>query len=388
MYKKIFINIFFEKKRILIAFVAIFTLLLLYAGVQLIFLGQQSAQVAIPDFQITGRIGDDGVFYYRMYNDMDGLSADIKKLVGNDMRIYGVTARNLLTMEDAKTFQKIYYLVYGVEDSFLDNELGNCLKAGRLPEPGKKEALIGSYAARHFKVNVGDKLNVGVTLNKEVKDSDSMQYTVSGILNDNVEYFKGGIFISRETFGKSTNIEVDENLILSYFKDTNSIKTYDRINKDLMSLNDKYKFGAISVNYQQKYNIKKNIIITVVSVLCISLVILFLLISYLMKGITRKIGLLKALGISDGYITKTFVGGLGLSILVSMIFAAVGINIVKSLLNRSVSSFLGYQIEQFFVNPYIYILLSSLGIALFIMVYVMVKFTSSRISPRDAMLKL
>ena len=388
MYKKIFINIFFEKKRILVAFVSIFTLLLLYSGVQLIFLTQQSAQVAIPDFQINGRVGDDGVFYYHMYNDMDGLSDDVKKLVGNDMRIYGVTVRNLLTMEDAKTFQKIYYMVYGVEDAFFSNEFENCLKSGKLPKPGEKEAVIGSYAARYFKVNVGDKLDVGVTLNKEIKDSDSMQYVVSGILNDNIEYFKGGIFISKETFEKNNNTEVKENLLLSYFKDSNSIKTYDRINKDLMDLNQKYKFGSISVNYEQKYNIKKNIIITIVSVLCISSVILFLLISYLLKGITKKIGLLKALGISDGYITKTFVGGLALIILISTVFAVIGVNVAKILLNQSVSSFLGYQVEQFFVSQYIYLLLLSLGLALFIMVYLMIKLTSSRISPRDAMLKL
>jgi len=376
LYKKIFINIFFEKKRILVAFVSIFTLLLLYSGVQLIFLTQQSAQVAIPDFQINGRVGDDGVFYYHMYNDMDGLSDDVKKLVGNDMRIYGVTVRNLLTMEDAKTFQKIYYMVYGVEDAFFSNEFENCLKSGKLPKPGEKEAVIGSYAARYFKVNVGDKLDVGVTLNKEIKDSDSMQYVVSGILNDNIEYFKGGIFISKETFEKNNNTEVKENLLLSYFKDSNSIKTYDRINKDLMDLNQKYKFGSISVNYEQKYNIKKNIIITIVSVLCISSVILFLLISYLLKGIT------------DGYITKTFVGGLALIILISTVFAVIGVNVAKILLNQSVSSFLGYQVEQFFVSQYIYLLLLSLGLALFIMVYLMIKLTSSRISPRDAMLKL
>ena len=386
MHKKLFINVFFEKRKVLVGFIVIFTLLLLYFGIQLIFFGQQSAQVAIPDFQISGGLGDDGVYYYRMYNDMDGLSDDVKKLVGNDMRIYGVTARNLLTMEDAKTFQKIYYLVYGVEDSFFNTEFGNCLKAGSLPRPGEKEALIGSYAARHFKIDVGDRIDIPITLYKEIIENDSRQYVVSGVLNDNVEYFKGGIFISKDTFEKDNNTAVQENFLISYFKDSKSKKTYERIAGDLMNLHDQYKFGLIKVNYEEKYNAKNNLLIAIVSVLFTSLVILFLLISYLMKGITKKIGLLKALGISDRCITKTFVGGLGLSILLSTVIAVIGINIAKSLLNRIVSNFLGYQVEQFFVSPYMYLLLLALGFVLFIMVYAMIKFTSSRIAPRDAML--
>ena len=91
MHKKLFISVFFEKKKVLVGFIVIFSLLLLYFGIQLIFFGQQSAQVAISNFQISGGLGDDGVYYYRMYNDIVGLSDDVKKLVGNDMRVYGVT---------------------------------------------------------------------------------------------------------------------------------------------------------------------------------------------------------------------------------------------------------------------------------------------------------
>lgn len=75
-----------------------------------------------------------------------------------------------------------------------------------------------------------------------------------------------------------------------------------------------------------------------------------------------------------------------MSILLSTVIAVIGINIAKSLLNRIVSNFLGYQVEQFFVSPYMYLLLLALGLALFTMVYVMIKLTSSRIAPRDAML--
>jgi len=60
---------------------------------------------------------------------------------------------------------------------------------------------------------------------------------------------------------------------------------------DLMNLRDQHKFGSIKVNYKEKYKAKYYMLIAIASVLFTSLIILFLLISYLMKGITKKIGL-------------------------------------------------------------------------------------------------
>jgi len=387
MYKKIFINIFFEKKRILIAFISVFIILLLYVGIQMVILFSQSTQFSIPDVQMNGKLDDDGVYRYKMYNDTTGLSQRVKELVGDEMRVYGAISRNICSIESAKTFEKVNYMVYGVYDDFFNNELKNSLKEGRLPSPGKKEAVIGSYAARYFNVKVGDKLEPPVTLNKNPGNTDSSQYIVTGILNDNVYYFKGAIFISKQTFEQGNGKNNQENTTLIYFRDSDSLKAYDKVRKIRNEIINKYNATNIIENYEQKYNSLKSMIYNLAFVFVISILILFLLISYFMKGVTKKVGLLKALGVSDSFITKTFIGGFGASILLSIIIALIGVHAVKAYLNYNLSQFLGYSVQQYMINTYVYLSVILLAVLLFGVVLAIIKYKSYKISPRDAMLK-
>lgn len=387
MKKRLFLKVFFEKKKFLIMFIITFTLSMAYLGSQLMLLSRQLSQSATPDFQINGSVGDDGIFHFHMYNDMDGLSDSISEIVESNIRIYGVTVRNLLTIENAATLQSIQYLIFGVEDIFFENELSNYIRTGSLPMPGEREALIGSQAARHFNLDVGDEIDLGITLNRVIADEDFMQYVVSGILEDNVGHFMGGIFISRNTFMEHGDEPV-ENLILAYFEDFDGIEYFELLLEEFTDLRENYEIGVINVYFEQRYNTRNHVITSMLFTLIIAVIIMSLLLSYLIKGVSKKIGLLKALGISDTYIMRTFVGGLGIVILFSTIMAFILVNVIRLSLNRVVSDFLGYQVEHYFINLDIYLLMSILGLALFLVVYFILKFVSSKIAPRDAMIKI
>lgn len=380
MYKKIFINVLFEKKKFLIMFMLIFSFLLFFIGVQTMVQFSETNKVAIPNLEVLGKLDDDGLLRFKGYNDMDGVTAKLKELCGDEAKVYEVTSRNLLVMNNL--FNKVSYQVYGVNNAFFKEQLEEHLKEGKLPEAGKKEAVLGSLAAKRYDVKVGDKINAPITLNKKSLKTDYMQYTVSGILADNEEYFWGNVFISKEEFEKN-NEKSPENKILIYYTSKNSEKkvfnAYDQIK-------NQFSVGSTVSNNKEKNEAANSIIWNLVVILGVSLIIMLLLLSYLMKGITKKLGLLKALGLSDKYIVKNFVGGLFISSLISLASAFGGMVLIKNYLNKNMSEFLGYTVEHYLINSYSVLSVFFLwGVLLFI-VFLIIKMKSWRISPRSAML--
>jgi ABC-type lipoprotein release transport system permease subunit len=390
MFKKIFVDVFFEKKIILISFILIFIILLFYTGIQTVLLASQySKQLISPDVQMSGSARADGVLDFKLYNDMTGLSSSMRTSAKDEMNVYGVTCRNILTAQDEKTLDITFYWIYGVDDLFFDKELKSCLKDGRMPQKGAKEVVIGSYAARFYKVNLNDKINIPVTLNSTYSKEDISQYRVVGILDDNISYFRGATFISKDTYKKlNPNVAFDENVLLIYFKNSNGYKHYEKILSTSKDLFEKYNIKGYQANYLEKNNTKLNLIISYSFIWIVGFIILYLLLSYILKGITKKIGLLKALGISDKYITKVFIGGIGACLMLSLGVAILGIIIVSQTLNYNLSKFYGFKVKIYTVKPFIYFLLIGLSIIIFLIIYLITKVKSSKISPRDAMLKI
>ncbi|HEY9059124.1 MAG TPA: FtsX-like permease family protein [Pseudobacteroides sp.] len=387
MFRKIFINVLFENKKILIAFSSILVILFVYIGVQVMFATSQLTQLAMPDIEITGKLDSDGLLRYKLYNDQSGLSSKLKELYNKDYNIYPVVSRNILSNQSTTMSFKVNYWIYGVENNFFDDQLKGYIKDGRMPKPGEKETLIGNYAAHYYKVKVGDKIKIPVTLKKDYEKSDISTYTVSGILDDNIDYFKGAIFISRDTYESINSNKTVENLVLIYSKKSIDSKEYEKIYNSFIGLKADYNIGQINANFYQKDTSKRNVIINIIFVLFMSVIIVFLLLSYLMKGITKKIGLLKALGISDSYIIKTFLGGLSVTVVFATLLSIISGYIVKTYINKKISEFLEFSVSYYSINKYVILFTLAMSLLMFIVIFVIIKLKSSRISPRDAMLK-
>lgn len=381
MLGKLFINVFFEKKKFLVLFMLVLFSVVVFLSFQIMMISNQYEQVAMPDIEVTGRIDDDGVFRYKMYNDISGFSDEVKSLTEGKAKVYGTICRNILTQNDL--FNKISYVILGVDEQFLSEELSQYIKEGRLPQKGKKEAVIGSLAARYYKVKVGDRLNIHVSLKKQIEDEDKSSCIVSGILSDNVDYFKGAIFISKETYSSDITSQ-EENLSFLYVKDGNE---YDEVFKACDSMTKKQKIGTIRSNFTQKSSLMKAIVTNTAMILAICLLIVFLILSLLMKGIKKKIGLLKALGISDQKIIHSFAGGLGISSGAAVMAGMAGSFLLKNLLNSSISNYLGYKVEQYKLNAYVFLCILALETVILATVFVSIYLLSRRVSPRDAMLK-
>ncbi len=387
MYKRLFINVFFEKKKVLLFFFVILMVVFTYVGVKVVLVDNSLSKVASPDIVVYGAL-DNNIMGFKYYNPIGGMSDEFKSTDEKDeLKVYGMVSRNIQYVQDVQTLREINYTICGVEETFLENEIKKHVKNGRLPKDGEKEAIIGGSAARFYDVAIGDKLNIPVTLVEDFSGEDILQYTVVGILDDRVDYFTGTTFISKETFETINNAGIPENMMMVYFKGLLGQAEYQSIIEKLNDISPKYQMGGMNTNYYIKYNAMRNSIIDIIVFLVSGVFIIFLLVLYLMKGITKKVGLLKALGLLDKYMLKAFAGGLGIVICISMLISFALIIFINMYLNHSVSQFLGYSVTPYSVGRYVYLLILLVAVIMFVSIISIIRHISLRISPRDAMLK-
>lgn len=386
MFRKLLTNVFFEKKRILFAIIIITTILLTYVGIQVAYYSNRGSTLATPDFEVYGKGDIYGSRGYELFGDVSTLSEETKNVLGDDIKVYGMVVRNIETKSKNGFFERISYWVYGVEDSFLEDVIKKQLKEGKMLSSGKDEVVIGAYAANYFKLKVGDKINIPITLGKDMDMKDKGKYIVTGIINENADFFKSGIFMSKNTFDTDKG-KTNENAIVGYFKGNKAVEKYKNNYNGLSKLFSKHNIGSINENFRNKLDVKRNIVINISFVCLISIVILFLLVSYFMKGIKKKIGLLKALGISDRYILKVIVGGLGIILLLSLILSNIITFLVSLYMNKSISDFLGFSVEVISINWLVILVETTITLVQVITISIAIKLISAKISPRDSMIK-
>lgn len=315
---KIFIKVFFEKSKYLI----MYSLSIITFWYALFFNVVSVAESAhyeerMPDIEIYGRPVDIENSY-TLYSDLD--SSIRNDLMEEGVESYGLTVRNLYTFSDA--YYHVSYRIYGAEDEFL-NELTEYLKRGKLPETGKTEAVIGSNVAEFLGVRVGDVLNVPVTLDEHA-DTASREYIVSGIIAADAAFFSDGIYISKDTY-RSLEQAVNDNTLFVY---TKTEKTYQDIMRQLKWQKDADDIGGFIHHYEDKASLDEAIRIALIETVPLSAIVLTAIFVSLMKYTGRKIGLMKALGISDTDIMKLMMKGFGVYNLVGMLLSYLSLGFI------------------------------------------------------------
>lgn len=386
---KLILNVLFEKKKILVLFFVVSMVLIAYASIQTILSGMEKDSVAsTPDFVFNGTIynSEDGSYPFKGYNDIGSYGDEADRLAGNGADCYRVVYRSLYNFYDEISSVGFFGAVYGIPDACISEHIKPYIEEGELPKSGKKEAVIGYYFAKRYNIGIGDTIPQAVTLSETWTDDDIDNYTVCGILAENItEYFNGSVIISREDF-EASNSKAKDNMILGYYKES---KNYKDI---FMSLNSNETRAAFNVpegklNYTQKEYSNKKLAISLGSVMIISAALLTALLSYLMKGITPKIGLLKAIGVSSKKIISTFLIGIFSIFAVS---AGVGLGVSALLshsLNKYVSNFYQFQVHSYQFSKMVLIVDLILFAFIVIYVYAITFFKCKMISPKIAMAK-
>lgn len=333
---KVFVKVFFEKWKYMIMYSLSITTFwfLMFSNVASVAF-EAHYEKKIPDIEVNGKgaYTDDS---FMLYNDL-GNSVQ-NELVTNGVTTYGFTVRNLFTFSDA--YYQVSYRIYGAENAFL-KELSGYLKKGELPKDGMTEAVIGGNAAKTFGLEVGDVLDMPITLEAEPGE-ENLQYVVSGILKADAAFFSDGIYISKETYEDFVH-PVADNMLYVYTKSNSAYQ-----NSILKLEEGGNRAGTVVCYYEDKVSLHEAIIDALIKTVPLSVVVLSAVFVSLMKYTGRKIGLMKALGIADRDIMKLLMKGFGVYNLtvmllsyISLIFVRIGLGIPLpiSMLLYSVYSF-------------------------------------------------
>lgn len=383
MKRKIFVNLFFEKKSYLMLYIIIITLFTVYIGLQSIFLEKQFQKSFYPDIVINGSMDEDGVMRYKLYRDIDGVVNELDNTVPDNVNYQKLVERNLLFVNDG--INQIEYRVLGMNDKDISIFSNYLSKGSSLPSNGKKEVLLGAYAARYYKLNIGDKIQIPLSLDKDNDTESEGEYTVCGILNDNVDYFKGSLIMSKDTWSAQYG-EVADNTILFYFKNDeeyknvmNSIDSLSKENSATMN---------IMSNYANNRSAKESFYNNVKFIIALSIVAIIVLLFFLIRGMKKKIGLLKALGLPEKNVIKIFCGGLLLITIFALVLSIGFEFLFVNMLNSKSSSFYGFAVKEYFVNKYSFIAILGVNLINILVATITVISFEKRISPHDAMLSL
>ncbi len=382
---KLFNSILFSKKRILFIYIIILAFLLTFLNFMFISSYNNMQQADIPDIVVKGKMDDDGELKYKYYNDMPDLVYTLRNKLDGNVKIYSVIARSMMTDKDPLTNNFIEYTIYGVSNDFFNNVLNRNIQYGHAIEDGNQQILMGSYAKNFYNVDIGDVVYQPITLKQDWMQEDIGLYSLSGELSNQLSYFKGGIFLLRENFEEQYG-QLDDNLVFIYVDDKESYdKTLDLL--QTIKMTDP-SIGTINMNYYEKHSIIKNTVISCAFLAALSIVIILLLVSYLMKGSAKKIGILKALGMSNRIVISVLNGGMLVVLLLSMLLSLVLTEIVAIAYNQYLSNFYGFRVREFTLNPYC-VLVDIVFICIcFAALFIRVYFLTVRTSPRAAMQKI
>ena len=377
---KVFTNIIFEKKKYLILYIELVLCFVAYICIQSILLEHQYEESIHPDVELSGDLHTPGVFDYTMYCPLGQLTDQVKDSLGSDIKVQGVVIRNLLTI--GRGIYNAEYRVWGMNDCDIDG-LKGYVRDGRLPQK-ENEVLLGSYAARYYHLKIGDTVPFSLSLDENDTENGGKNYVVVGILRDNLKYFKGSFIVSKESFAKTHQCPED-NFIMIYVKNDAQYKKVESALSDIETKSN-VSFNT-SVSYTYKGSSNNMFSTNKFTLIAISIIVMILMSVYVLRGITKKIGLLKALGLSDAYLLKTFGTGLGCITVGSVIVSCILGKLFSCYLNCRASSFYGFKVEEYHLTTNTLLFLIVFNLINMFVSLITVAIIEKKVSPQAAMLK-
>lgn len=390
MYIKIFTREFLGNKKNLILFFIIMCIIFTIVGIQTVFINDSRKNLLSPDVELSGQNVSEGISF-SLYKPIDDIYEKINELnKDNNISLVKSIKRNIISIENNSSLNKVMYTLDGYEEAFINSKLSNYISDGRLPLEGKNEVLVGSYIKNAFQLKLGDTIGdksykvgklegiqIPTTLNEDNENLELENYKIVGIIDESAEYFNNSIVVPYNFNG-----DIKPNKILLYFNSKNASDTYTAIINELTNNKMKTSLGNVTENFRSKQNIIQNLIINIVLLAGISIVIIYLIISYLVKGINKKIGILKALGIRDSIIIKIFIGGLACVASVALSTSILILYVINYFINKGLSDFLGFRVTRFKITSDVLACQVLIAIVLFTAIFLIIKYKTTKISPK------
>lgn len=306
-----FVREFIGSRKKLVIISSIILVFLTVVGLMWINMSVNSVSGNEADVVICGQ-RDDNAYGFKLYDSIENIVSAAQVMDKNNVNVVASIERNIISIQNGNSLSNITCMVKGYDEGFIDNQI--VFSKGRGPESDKKEIAIGSNMAKMLGVSVGDSIGeneveiagidgigLAFTLESDVENYEYENYKVVGIIDENLKDFSYSFLIAYDE-AQSTIIP---NTLELYFKNEDAINEY----KNFIDLCEEKQIAipSVSERFETKKNIKSQMLMNMIFVTIFSIVVLYLLIAYLCKGIERKLGLLKSFGITNKTIVSIII---------------------------------------------------------------------------------
>lgn len=381
MKRKLFLKEFIEKRKLFIFFSVVLMISFFIPGFEYVMFSSSIDNGYKPDVYMRGVVSDN---IFEFYKDTDSAVDYIMNNSGSDIRTVPCVTRRIVSCTEDNKYNTVTYTIKGYSDDYISQTLSKYLAKGRVPDKEKNEVIIGSGFAKVMRLSVGDKIsgqcfNIGtigevviaVSLEKDNDFSAVEEYTVSGIISEDCTFLKNSAVAVLSD-------EIKPNTIELFFEGEDAVSTY----KSLIDKIPEGQIGGLDEFYVQKKN-EINSLITDITIIAVSmLTIIYLVISLLLKGINKKLSVMKAVGVKDRYIVTSFFGGFLLIMLVSIVLALLLLIVVVTFMNRQYSEFIGVDINKYKLDITLFVFMLCTGLFISINLWAILKYKIAKVNPK------
>lgn len=348
---KLFIKEYIGSVKKMILFSSIVVIFLTAVGLMWINMLVNSTSNSEADVIICGQ-RDEYSYGFKLYDSIPDIILAAQVMDKDYIDVVPSVTRNIISIQNGNSLQNVMCTVKGYDEHFIKKQF--VFTKGREPKPEKKEVALGSNIAQMLNISVGDTIGeseveiagidgvgIALTLESDLEDFQFENYTVVGIIDENLKDLSYSFLIP---YSESDSSIIPNTLEL-YFKNDAAINEY----KDFIEVCSKNQISIpnVSERFETKKNIKNQTMMSMFVIVIFSIFIIYLLIAYLCKGIGRKLGLLKSFGIKNSTIVKMFAGGLSVLVGVSYVISVVFVNVICYFQNMQLSELLGYSVNRY-----------------------------------------
>lgn len=335
-----------SKKYVTLLYI-IFTLLFFIVGTLLINHNRDMVELAGPDIEICG----DSVIQENPFAYCSQLNVGRwDELEYEQVNVYYLIRRNLIDWTDENTHTRVAFSIFGCPMDFINNRVSEYIVEGRAPELGSHEVMMGENMARLYGLSVGSVFDnslsslspdvggiVGIAISVEEDASgDGEQWIVTGIIRSHQMQYDCGLFLPVE----EEKIQDLCNKVDIYINGEDAGKKYLKIMNELPVRMNGEK-GTIYQCYSDRIKKRNETKFIIFPIVISTLMITYILMIYIFKSDARKIGILNALGLKNGTITKYYLSLFSIICLLGFVTSILLITLYNKFQNSSLVVILG-----------------------------------------------
>lgn len=381
MKRKLFFREFMEKKSVVVFLSIVLTISFFLSGFEYLLFEASSDAGYSPDVYLYGTIARSS---FACYESIEKSLQFIQDTIGEEIKAVPCVTRNIISCSEKNRFNTVNYTIKGYSSQYIRDSLSKYIKEGRSLEPGNKEVVIGKKFAEAMHLSVGDQIDgqsiqlgtIGditliITLDEVPDIKNTEAYTVCGILSEKCAFLDYTAVVATEDFFKPNTLEF-------FFRSDEAPTIY----RNILERMPGGMIGGVQEFYEQNRERTIALFLDVATITSAILLIFYLLISLLLKGLNKKLSVMKAVGVTDQYITSSFFGGFIVMLLVAIVLSICFLTFIVKSINMQYAEFTGADLKKIQISFSLIVFLLCVGLFISINLWTILKIKIAKVNPK------